>query len=79
MDILSRTPTDAVDLLSQSGYTVHDSTEANQLFLGWNFANKYTSQLAVRQAVIKAINRRRAGEVAAQRPRGGELQHTQPF
>ena len=57
VDILSRTPTDAVDLLSQSGYTVHDSTEANKLFLGWNFANKYTSQLAVRQAVIKAINR----------------------
>lgn len=57
VDILSRTPTDAVDLLEQSGYTVHDSVEANQLFLGWNFANPFTSKLAVRQAVIKAINR----------------------
>lgn len=57
VDILSRTPTDAVDLLEQSGYTVHDSVEANQLFLGWNFANKFTRQLAVRQAVIKAIDR----------------------
>jgi len=57
VDILSRTPTDAVDLLTQAGYKVHDSTEANQVFLGWNFANRYTSQLAVRQAIIKAINR----------------------
>lgn len=57
VDILSRTPTDAVDLLAQSGYQVHDSVEANQLFLGWNFANRFTSQLAVRQAVIKAIDR----------------------
>jgi len=57
VDILSRTPTDAVDLLTQAGYQVHDSTEANQVFLGWNFANRYTSQLAVRQAIIKAINR----------------------
>ncbi|WP_017348222.1 ABC transporter substrate-binding protein [Pantoea sp. A4] len=57
VDILSRTPTDAVDLLSQSGFNVHDSQEANQLFLGWNFANRYTSQLAVRQAVIKGIDR----------------------
>jgi len=57
VDILSRTPTDAVDILSNSGFNVHDSTEANQLFLGWNFANPYIKQLPVRQAVIKAIDR----------------------
>lgn len=57
IDILTRVPADAADSLEKAGFTVHDSTTAGELFLGWNFRNTYTKDLAVRQAVIHAIDR----------------------
>lgn len=57
IDILTRVPADAADGLEKSGYTVHDGTTAGELFLSWNYRNPYTSKLAVRQAVLLAIDR----------------------
>jgi peptide/nickel transport system substrate-binding protein len=57
IDILTRTPTDAVETLTDAGYQVLDSTGAGQLFLGWHFTNKYAASAKVRQAIIQAIDR----------------------
>ncbi|MDQ8033315.1 MAG: ABC transporter substrate-binding protein [Bordetella sp.] len=57
IDILTRVPADAADALEQAGYTVHDSTTAGQLFLGWNFRNPFIAKRAVREAVAAAIDR----------------------
>lgn len=58
IDILTRTPTDAVEALEQDGYQVLNSPNAGQLFLGWNFKNKFGASQKVRQAVIRAIDRK---------------------
>lgn len=57
IDILSKIPADGVAGLQKTGFTVHDSPGANQLFLSWYFGNKYAKDKAVRQAFIKAIDR----------------------
>ncbi|MBD1586195.1 ABC transporter substrate-binding protein [Pseudomonas typographi] len=57
IDILTRTPTDAVETLHAGGFHVHDSSNAGELFLGWNFNNRFAKDLKVRQAVIHAIDR----------------------
>ncbi|MES2532745.1 MAG: ABC transporter substrate-binding protein [Pseudomonadota bacterium] len=57
LDILSKIPADGVEGLRKSGYTVHDSPGANQLFLSWYFGNRFAKDKAVRQAFVKAIDR----------------------
>lgn len=57
IDILTRTPSDAVDALTDGGYQVLTSPSAGQLFLGWNFKNKFAASQKVRQAIIQAIDR----------------------
>ncbi|MFF7710397.1 ABC transporter substrate-binding protein [Pseudomonas sp. NPDC007930] len=57
IDLLTRTPTDAIPSLQSAGFTVHDSSNAGELFLSWNFNNRFAKDLAVRQAVIHAIDR----------------------
>ncbi|NKJ46648.1 hypothetical protein CIC12_07815 [Burkholderia sp. SG-MS1] len=57
IDILTRTPADAVNTLTGSGYTVPESAGAGLLYLGWNFKNRFAKQLPVRQAIIQAIDR----------------------
>jgi peptide/nickel transport system substrate-binding protein len=57
IDILTRTPADAVDTLTGSGYTVPESAGAGLLYLGWNFKNRFAQQLPVRQAIIQSIDR----------------------
>ncbi|RAR62591.1 peptide/nickel transport system substrate-binding protein [Paraburkholderia unamae] len=57
IDILTRTPPDAVDTLTGGGYAVPESAQAGLLYLGWNFRNRFAQQLPVRQAIIQAIDR----------------------
>jgi peptide/nickel transport system substrate-binding protein len=57
IDILTRTPADAVATLTGSGYSVPESAGAGLLYLGWNFRNRFAQQLPVRQAIIQAIDR----------------------
>ncbi|PLZ01798.1 ABC transporter substrate-binding protein [Burkholderia sp. WAC0059] len=57
IDILTRTPADAVDPLTASGYAIPASAGASLLYLGWNFHNRFVQQLPVRQAIIQAIDR----------------------
>lgn len=57
IDILTRTPTDAVQTLEAANFKVHDSTMAGELFLSWNFNNRFAKDLKVRQAIIHAIDR----------------------
>jgi len=57
IDILTRTPADAVQPLSSGGYAVPESTGAGLLYLGWNFKNKFVQDVRVRQAIIQSVDR----------------------
>lgn len=57
IDILTRTPADAVQPLSSNGYAVPEGTGAGLLYLGWNFKNKFAQDVRVRQAIIQSIDR----------------------
>lgn len=57
IDILTRVPADAVDLLKGLGATVHESDNAGQVYLNWIFKNRFAQNKQLRQAIIHAIDR----------------------
>jgi peptide/nickel transport system substrate-binding protein len=63
IDILTRTPVDAVESLEAEGYQVLNSPGASLLFLQWNFKNKFAAKREIRQAVAQAINREELAKV----------------
>ncbi|MFT3688292.1 ABC transporter substrate-binding protein [Paenirhodobacter sp.] len=63
IDILTRTPVDAVEGLEAEGYQVLQSPGASLLFLEWNFRNEFAAKREIRQAIIQAINRAELAKV----------------